>query len=92
MPPTAERNGVLLYICVPGHRTALIGDLGIHAKVEEGFWQDVLDQVIAAFREERYADGIIAGVHRVGERLSAHFPRRSDDRNELSDDISIRRR
>ncbi len=92
MHRTAERNGVLLYVSVPSRKVALIGDRGIHERVGDGFWQDVLDGVLAEFRRQRFAAGLIAGVERVGEQLSAHFPRKGDDRNELSDDISIRRR
>lgn len=92
MHRTAERNGVLLYVSVPSRKVALIGDRGIHQRVGDGFWQDVLDGVLAEFRRQRFAAGLIAGVERVGEQLSAHFPRKGDDRNELSDDISIRRR
>lgn len=92
MHRTQERNGVLIYVCVASHQVAVIGDQGIHAKVEAGFWQDVLDQVIAEFKQGRHAEGLCAGVIRVGERLAQHFPRRSDDVNELDDDISIGRR
>lgn len=92
MHRTAERNGVLLYISVPGHQVAMIGDAGIHAKVGDAFWRITVDAVLAEFRNDRFAEGIMAGVHAVGEQLAVHFPRQADDRNELSDEISIRRR
>lgn len=92
MHRTAERNGVLLYLSVPSRKVALIGDRGIHERVGDGFWQDVLDGVLAEFRQQRFATGLIAGVERIGEQLAVHFPRTGDDRNELPDDISIRRK
>ncbi|HEY0975946.1 MAG TPA: TPM domain-containing protein [Flavobacteriales bacterium] len=92
MHRTAERNGVMIYVSVPSHRVAVIGDSGIHARLEQGFWQEVLDEIIVHFRQGRYADGLCAGVQRVGERLAKHFPRSSNDVNELDDDISIGRR
>lgn len=92
MHRTAERNGVLLYLSVPSRKLALIGDKGIHERVGNGFWQAVLDDVLADFRKERFAAGLVAGVERIGRELSTHFPRRADDTNELPDDISIRRR
>jgi putative membrane protein len=35
--------------------------------------------------EGRCADGMIAGVEKVGEVLATHFPRAEDDTNELPD-------
>ena len=88
---TKDRNGVLLYVSVADRRVAIIGDAGIHVRVGEGFWQDVLDLMRGHFREGHYAQGLIDGVERAGEKLREHFPFQRDDRNELSNEISIDR-
>ena len=91
MHRTALRNGVLLYVNVSDRRVAVIGDTGIHQRVGQSFWDDVLELVRMHFIGGRYAEGIIAGVGRIGEKLREHFPRMSDDRNELSDEVSMHR-
>ena len=38
--------------------------------------------------ENRFVDGLESGIGMIGEKLRKHFPYRSDDVNELPDDIS----
>jgi uncharacterized membrane protein len=35
------------------------------------------------------ADGLVGAIELAGKQLKEYFPFRSDDRNELSNDISI---
>lgn len=88
MAATAEKNGVMLYLAVADHAFAVIGDSGIDAKVERDFWDRVRDSMSAAFREDRFGDGLANAVAEIGTRLAQSFPRKDGDRNELSDDIS----
>ncbi len=90
MHRTAARNGVLIYVSVLDHRLAVIGDAGIHSVVPEGFWNDVLAILRLHFAAGRNADGLVEAVAMVGEKLRHHFPRHAGDRNELTDELSIR--
>lgn len=89
MDRTKERNGVLIYVSVPGRKVAVVGDEGIHAKLGNTYWHDVLEVILASFRQERYCDGLCGGVRMLGEKLRLHFPHQRDDVNELSDDVSF---
>lgn len=89
MNQTAARNGILFYIAVKDHKFAVIGDEGINKKVEHDFWNDIKDQMIFNFKENKFADGLVAGISKCGERLKEYFPYQSDDVNELSDEISF---
>jgi uncharacterized membrane protein len=90
MTQTAERNGVLLFVAPASQTFAVVGDEGIHARLEPGFWKDVAAAVEADFRAGRFTDGIVKGLARVGDALAAHFPRTEGvtDRNELPDDVT----
>ncbi|MBQ9185192.1 MAG: TPM domain-containing protein [Bacteroidales bacterium] len=88
MTRTAARNGVLVYVACDSRRFAVIGDKGINAKVQPGFWKDVVALMGAHFSKEEYAAGLIDGIGLIGEKLKAFFPYMSDDVNELPDDIS----
>jgi uncharacterized membrane protein len=88
MTRTRDRNGVLLFVAVRDHGVAVIGDAGIHAKVSEHFWADVVRLIELRFGEERYADGLIEGIAMAGEKLAEHFPPRAGDINELPDSLS----
>lgn len=89
MEQTKERNGVLIYVSVPGRKVAVVGDTGIHAKLGDRYWQDVLEAILAHFRQDRFCEGLCAGVEMLGEKLHEHFPHRTDDRNELSNEVSF---
>ena len=91
MHRTQDRNGVLIYVSVAERRAAVIGDQGIHAKLPNGYWNETLGVILEQFRAERYCEGLCMGVERLGEQLISHFPCRTDDRNELSDEVSIGR-
>lgn len=89
MHRTAERHGVLIYVAVQDRKLAVIGDAGIHARVGEAYWQGLVEAATRHFREERPCDGFIHAVGEVGGVLRQHFPRRPDDTNELTNQVSI---
>ncbi len=88
MTRTAERNGALLYLALRDRKFAVIGDVGIHRRLPEGFWEEVRTSMEERFRAGRFAEGLVAGIEAVAERLATHFPRGADDRDELPDEIS----
>lgn len=89
MHKTAERNGVLIYVAVRDRRLAIIGDEKIHVDVGDAFWREAVEKMRAAFRSGALGDGLVGAIEEVGRRLASRFPRRTDDRNELPDEISI---
>jgi uncharacterized membrane protein len=89
MQKTAERNGVLIFVAVHDHKFAIIGDQGINEKVPGHFWEDTRNLMLEHFKKGEYAKGISEGVLHAGEQLKAHFPFHSEDKNELSDEISF---
>lgn len=87
MHQTALRNGVLIYLATDDHQFAIIGDAGIDSKVPGDFWESTKDLMLGSFRKGDYVSGLIAGIEKAGEQLGRYFPRRSDDVNELPNDI-----
>ena len=88
MHHTAERNGVLVYLALRSQRFAVVGDEELHQRVGEGYWSEVRDQLATEFAAARFVDGLVAAIAAIGDRLGRHFPPRSDDVNELPDDIA----
>jgi len=89
MQKTQLRNGVLFYLAVEDRKFAILGDAGINEKVADDFWEEIKEDVIASFKENRFAEGLSNGIIKAGEQLKAHFPYQDDDVNELSDEISF---
>ena len=89
MNHTAARNGILFYLAVKDRKFAIIGDEGINKEVEHDFWNDIKDEMIYNFKENKFAEGLIAGILKCGDKLKKYFPYQNDDVNELSDEISF---
>ena len=88
MDKTADRNGVLILLEVDRREFAIIGDEGIDKVVPASFWDSTRDVMQTHFRAGDFARGIELAVAEVGDQLKAYFPYRSDDVNELPDEIS----
>ena len=91
MHGTAERNGVLLYLAVGDRKLAIVGDAGVHVRVGEAYWQGVRDAMVERLRAGAPRDAVVHAVTDVGLILRKFFPRRPDDTNELSDEVSLGR-
>ncbi len=89
MHKTKLRNGVLFYLAVDDHKFAILGDAGINNVVSDDFWEDVKENMLIHFKSNNFSDGLIEGISMAGEKLKAFFPYKSDDINELDDDISF---
>jgi uncharacterized membrane protein len=89
MQKTAERNGVLFYLAVLDRTFVIYGDVGIHDKVDEHFWDSVRDHMLPHFKEGRFYLGLCEGIQLAGAKLCEHFPHQDDDVDELSNDVSF---
>lgn len=89
MERTAERHGVLIYLAVGDRKFAIVGDAGIHRHVGDDYWAGVRDRMATSLRAGQALRAIVDAVEEVGSVLARHFPRRPDDVNELSDDVSV---
>jgi len=88
MNETELRNGTLIYVAIKDKQAAVFGDEGIHQKVGEQYWKDVVTKMLLLFRNEKLVDGICQGIHDLGQALKFYFPYNSDtDKNELPDEI-----
>ena len=90
MHKTALRNGVLVYVALLDHKSAILGDAGINAKVPADFWDSIMKNMVEKFRAGNITEGICEAVITAGEQLKQYFPYQADDENELPDEISVR--
>ena len=80
---TRDLTGILIYVSVYERRVAVLADSGIDAKVDPGVWQEVVDMVTDGIRSGQAPDALCRAVARCGELITAHFPVRPDDVDEL---------
>ena len=82
---THGRTGILIYLSMREHRAQILADEAIASKVPPETWGDAMAAMLEHIGDGRCADGMIAGVEKVGAVLAEHFPRAEDDTNELPD-------
>ncbi len=82
------RNATLVYLAIEDKQAAVFGDAGIHQKVGEDYWKDVVEKMLHQFKQEKLLDGMCTAIAQLGEALTASFPYNKDtDKNELPDEI-----
>jgi uncharacterized membrane protein len=74
MDKTKHRNAVLIFIAPESQNFAIWGDVAVHAKCGEGFWEDVAGAMRELFRQGSFTEGIVHGVNTAGKLLAQHFP------------------
>jgi putative membrane protein len=84
---TRDRSGVLIMISELEHRVVILGDSGIHARIQAAGWKTHVERIVAAIRAGRAEQGICETLRAIGEVLTVEFPVRPDDVNELSDAV-----
>jgi uncharacterized membrane protein len=81
---TAENTGVLLYLQLVDHDIEIVADRGINALVAQDEWEAICQRMEAAFRANRFEEGVIGGLRDITGLLARHFPARGENPDELS--------
>lgn len=85
---TKDRNAVLFHVAPFDRNFTIIGDIGIDKVTPDDFWEEIKNEVVSYFKEDRHTKGLCVGIEMTGEALKKYFPYQEDDQNELSDEIS----
>jgi putative membrane protein len=80
---TAARTGVLIFLAREEHHAEIVADEGIHTKVDETQWADIVTRMIDKLRTGDEAGALKLAIHDSGGLLAAHFPPGSDNPDEL---------
>ena len=80
---TRDRTGVLIFLSELEHRVVILGDKGIHARLQNPGWSELVTSLIAAIKQGRTTDGVCAVIRKLGETLARDAPVLPDDTNEL---------
>ncbi len=84
---TRDRTGVLLLLSELEQKVVILGDAGIHARVQSAGWQQHVSHIVSAIRAGRPADGVCEVIEALGATFAVALPPRPDDRNELPNTV-----
>jgi uncharacterized membrane protein len=82
---TGQNNGVLIYLLLADRDVEIVADRGIHAKLGRQVWETVCLEMEEAFRNGKFEEGVLAGIHSVSRHLARHYPQAGEKMNELPD-------
>ncbi|HEY3307215.1 MAG TPA: hypothetical protein VGJ93_02055 [Desulfuromonadaceae bacterium] len=86
---TREETGILIFISLLEHKVWILGDRGINALIEPESWRSFADELAKGIRDGHACEALGSVVQKCGTILAEHFPRRSDDTNELPDELIV---
>ncbi len=87
MHKTPGRNAVLIYFAPLSHTFAVWGDIAVHEKCGDEFWQGVAAKISPRLKAGQFTEAVVEAVEEIGAVLAKHFPRGQDGKNYLSDEI-----
>ena len=89
MDKTKERNAVLFHVNFEQQYLTIIGDEGIHDKVQQYFWDQLHDKTTQEFSKGNFYNGLKNAVLETGSELKKFFPFSGENYNELPDEITF---
>ena len=84
---TENRAGILIYLSTGERRAEIVADEAITAVTISETWGEAMATLLADVRDGRPADGICAAIQQIGIVLSEHFPKTSENPNEIPDKL-----
>ncbi len=84
---TIGRTGILIYLSMGEHRAEIVADEAITRVTTPETWGEAMAALLIEVKAGRYADGIVAAIHDIGEVLGEHFPKSIEDTNEIPDKL-----
>ncbi|HEX2786631.1 MAG TPA: TPM domain-containing protein [Ignavibacteria bacterium] len=90
MHKTIDKTGVMIFILLDEHKFEIIADEGINSKISRDKWDVITTAMSTEFAHGKFAEGICDAVESIGLTLILEFPRKSDDKDELSNEIIVK--
>ncbi|WP_294271404.1 TPM domain-containing protein [uncultured Chryseobacterium sp.] len=89
MNNTADRNAVLFHVNFENKYLTIIGDIGIHEKVKQSYWDQLHDYITGEFAKGNYYKALESAILKTGLELKRHFPVTGENPNQLSNEITF---
>ena len=86
---TAGRTGVLVFVSVAERYAEIIADAGLHDKIQQSAWQQIVDDMTADIGAGRAGEGLSEAIKRVGDLLALHCPSGPLDKHSLPDHLIV---
>lgn len=89
MDKTTDRNAVLFHVNFELKYLTIIGDVGIHAKVNQAYWDHLHDYITGEFAKGNYYQALKSAILETGIELKKYFPVEGENPNQLPNEITF---
>ena len=84
---TRDNTGVLFFISLLEHKVWILADRGIYLKISQETLQAYANEIATGIRQGQACDALCREIEAMGGILTNHFPVKTDDTNELSNQV-----
>jgi putative membrane protein len=84
---TEGRTGILIYLSTGERRAEIVADDAITKVTSPETWGEAMATLLSDVRDGRPGDGICAAIQQIGIVLAEHFPKSTDNPNEIPDKL-----
>jgi len=86
---TEDNNGVMIFLSLADHKVEIVADRAINRVVAVEEWQQICHRMEVELQAGNYGSAIASAVAEIGQLLETHFPRKHNDKDELSNKTAI---
>jgi putative membrane protein len=86
---TPGHTGVLLFVSAAERYAEIVTDAGIHSKVPDAEWRNIIGELTAEIGKGNGGQGLIRAIQRIGGHLAAHFPAPAEKQNLLPNHLVV---
>jgi putative membrane protein len=84
---TPHHSGVLFFVSLAERYVEIVADKGIHEKLGEDHWKNIIEMFVAQVRRGRVIDGFVEAIGACGAAMAEHYPPDPGEVSELSDGL-----
>ena len=84
---TRDNTGVLFFISLLEHKVWILADTGIYRKISQETLLAYANDIAAGIKQGQACNALCRQIESVGNILANNFPVKSDDINELSNQV-----
>ncbi len=87
---TVGATGILLFVSLLERRAVVLADKAIADKLPPTTWEEICQILIVGSKNREMEKAFIQAIDKCGGILAQHFPRQTDDQNEVTDHLIIK--
>jgi len=84
---TRDRTGIMIFVSLLERKVEVLADCGINNKVEKNYWDELVSSLLLKIASGKLVDGMVSSIESCGKSLEESFPIKSDDTNEIANDL-----